>query len=124
MSTYVHTAEYFTLHILVCHHCVFEVVIVLTYIDYRRFQPTQEEREMYKNYTGDKNLLPLADIFLLKVCVSIFLLHFMYTAYIPCAYEVEEVNSSCACAHTYNNIGKWERASLVMTTGQIIYSII
>ena len=32
-----------------------------------RFQPTQEEKEMYNKYTGDKNQLPLADKFLLKV---------------------------------------------------------
>ena len=36
-----------------------------------RFQPTQEEREMYKNYTGDKKQLPLADSFLLKVYTHI-----------------------------------------------------
>ena len=32
---------------------------------------------MYKNYAGDKNLLPLADIFLLKVCA--FGTSYMYT---------------------------------------------
>ena len=38
-----------------------------------RFQPTQEEREMYKNYTGDKKQLPLADSFLLKVYIHIII---------------------------------------------------
>lgn len=36
-----------------------------------RFQPTQEEREMYKKYAGDKSQLPLADTFLLKVYMYI-----------------------------------------------------
>lgn len=57
--------------------CTVYVIIVFS-----RFQPTQEEREVYKNYAGDKNLLPLADIFLLKVCASIFLWHFIYVMYI------------------------------------------
>ena len=33
----------------------------------KRFQPTHEEREMYKNYTGDKEELPLSDKFLMKL---------------------------------------------------------
>jgi hypothetical protein len=33
----------------------------------KRFQPTQEDKEMYKKYTGEKAELPLADTFLLKV---------------------------------------------------------
>lgn len=32
-----------------------------------RFHPTQEEKEMYKKYCGDKAQLPVADTFLLKV---------------------------------------------------------
>jgi len=33
----------------------------------KRFQPTQEDKEMYKNYKGDKSLLQNADTFLLKL---------------------------------------------------------
>jgi hypothetical protein len=33
----------------------------------KRFQPTQEEKEMYKKYAGDKTQLTLADTFLLKL---------------------------------------------------------
>lgn len=32
-----------------------------------RYQPTEEEKEMYKNYKGEKTLLQQADVFLMKV---------------------------------------------------------
>ena len=32
-----------------------------------RFQPTDEEREMYKNYKEDKGMLQNADRFVMKV---------------------------------------------------------
>lgn len=32
-----------------------------------RYQPTEEEKELYKNYKEDKSLLQQADIFLMKV---------------------------------------------------------
>lgn len=32
-----------------------------------RYQPTEEDKEMYKRYTGDKTLLQQADVFLMKV---------------------------------------------------------
>jgi len=34
---------------------------------FHRFQPTQEEKEMYRNYKEDKSLLQNADTFLMKV---------------------------------------------------------
>lgn len=61
---------------------------------------------MYKNYTGDKNLLPLADVFLLKVCVSIFLWHFIYIMYsvYTCAYEVEQLMCIYLLDHTHAKV--------------------
>ena len=34
-----------------------------------RYQPTEEDKELYKNYKGDRSLLQQADMFLLKVGV-------------------------------------------------------
>lgn len=41
--------------------CVYSVTL------HYRYQPTEEDKEMYKNYKGDKSLLQQADIFLMKV---------------------------------------------------------
>ena len=42
-------------------------ICITSYFHICRFQPTEEEREMYKKYTGDRTKLPIADTFLLKV---------------------------------------------------------
>lgn len=62
-------------HILYVLVCVIESLVVClssvmchvsTYM-YGRFQPTDEEKEMYKKYVEDKTKLQNADTFLLKV---------------------------------------------------------
>ena len=59
-------AFYQNVHIHVC---------VLVSILHCRFQPTDEEKEMYKNYREDKNKLQNADAFLMKVNMYIYLKH-------------------------------------------------
>ena len=43
------------------------VVTVNSVVYIFRYQPTEEDKEMYKNYKGDKSLLQQADVFLMKV---------------------------------------------------------
>ena len=40
-------------------------------MSYHRFQPSVEDREMYKRYKGDKNQLQSGDQFLMKVCIHL-----------------------------------------------------
>ena len=60
-----------SLHLALCpnfqhdNDIVVERLAVLCLL--HRFQPTQEEKEMYRNYKEDKSLLQTADTFLLKV---------------------------------------------------------
>ena len=58
--TYIHV----NVHVLVC-----------------RFQPTDEEKEMYKNYLEDKTKLQNADTFLLKVHEIMFM-HFQIIIFV------------------------------------------
>ena len=44
--------------------CITELGVLQFYF---RFLPTIEEQEMFKNFTGDKNSLQTADIFISKV---------------------------------------------------------
>ena len=46
--------------------CVFYCIVYSRFV-ITRYQPTEEEREMYKKYKGDKSLLQNADTFLMKV---------------------------------------------------------
>ena len=46
-----------------------------------RFQPTDEEKEMYKNYLEDKTKLQNADTFLLKVHEIMFM-HFQIIIFV------------------------------------------
>lgn len=82
-------------------HYYVQQITAYVIIVFWRFQPTQEEREMYKNYTGDKNLLPLADIFLLKVCVSIFLWIYIHTL-MQSVYMSYYVDNNIKWAHYMN----------------------
>ena len=61
--------------------------MVITYIRVNvhvlvcRFQPTDEEKEMYKNYLEDKTKLQNADTFLLKVHEIMFM-HFQIIIFV------------------------------------------
>ena len=42
-----------------------------------RYQPSEEDKEMYKNYKGDKSLLQQGDIFLMKVWIYVELNYYV-----------------------------------------------
>ena len=55
-------------------------------VSLKRYQPTEEDKEMYKNYKEDKSLLQQADVFLMKVLILI-LLQCTYV-HITCQHEI------------------------------------